>query len=123
MTRIPTEAEFAALRKRVQVAETELASVSRRAGAAMNLLNRVLVLEQSGVGGGVSDHGALAGLTDNDHTQYLQDAPSDGEQYVREDGVWAAVEIPDAQTGALDAGSASTNFTAADGNLDLGASA
>ena len=31
----------------------------------------------------------------NPHSQYLQDAPRDGEQYVREDGGWAKVVIPE----------------------------
>jgi hypothetical protein len=34
------------------------------------------------------DHGNLTGLSDDDHPQYLQDAPVDGEEYVRKDGDW-----------------------------------
>ena len=30
-----------------------------------------VVIEQSGIGSGVTDHGALTGLSDDDHTQYL----------------------------------------------------
>jgi hypothetical protein len=34
-------------------------------------------------------------IATNPHSQYLQDAPRDGEQYVREDGGWAKVVIPE----------------------------
>jgi hypothetical protein len=35
------------------------------------VLRRLAVLEAGGGGGGVTDHGALTGLADDDHTQYL----------------------------------------------------
>lgn len=34
-------------------------------------------------------------ITSHTHNQYLTDAPSDGSQYVRQDGNWAAVQIPE----------------------------
>lgn len=34
-------------------------------------------------------------ITTHTHDQYLTDAPSDGNQYVRQDGNWAAVDIPE----------------------------
>ena len=34
-------------------------------------------------------------ITSHVHNQYLTDAPSDGSQYVRQDGNWAAVQIPE----------------------------
>ena len=34
-------------------------------------------------------------IATNPHSQYLQDAPRDGEQYVRESGGWAKVVIPE----------------------------
>lgn len=36
-------------------------------------------------GGGVTDHGALAGLSDDDHPQYLTEGRASGD-YVRRDG-------------------------------------
>jgi hypothetical protein len=42
-----------------------------------SLLGRVSTLEAGGGGGGVTDHGALTGLGDDDHTQYHTDARGD----------------------------------------------
>lgn len=40
--------------------------------------DRIRALENAGGGGGVTDHGALTGLTDDDHTQYLKEKASGG---------------------------------------------
>ena len=60
-----------------------------------------------GGGGGVTDHGALTGLADDDHTQYLKEEASGG----------LPSEIPDhlhtgvAEAGTLDHGAALTGLT------------
>jgi hypothetical protein len=40
---------------------------------------------------GVTDHGALSGLTDDDHPQYLKEAPIDGQTYGRNNSSWSVV--------------------------------
>jgi len=47
-----------------------------------------------------TDHGTLAGLGDNDHPQYLQDAPSDSTTYGRNNAAWVAAST--ANTDKLD---------------------
>lgn len=42
-----------------------------------NLRRRVADLETAGPGGGVTDHGALTGLSDDDHGQYHNDTRGD----------------------------------------------
>lgn len=43
------------------------------------LTARVVALEAGGGGGGVTDHGALTGLADDDHPQYLTDPEGDAQ--------------------------------------------
>lgn len=52
----------------------------------------------------------------NAHTQYLQDAPIDGRQYVRQDGAWVEV----AAAGVIAVGGFYFNLTGVDPAIELG---
>jgi hypothetical protein len=71
---------------------------------AKSTLNQQVVGGTAGTGGGVSDHGLLSGLADDDHTQYHNDArgdsrytqkpPSDGKLYAWRGGTgWEELVI------------------------------
>ncbi len=63
-----------------------------------------------GEGGGVTDHGALTGLSDDDHTQYHNDARGDARYYTK------------GATDGLLAGKANTSHTHAIGDLPVASS-
>ncbi len=44
---------------------------------------KVMTIDGSGIGGGVSDHGGLSGLTDDDHSQYHNDTRGDERYYTK----------------------------------------
>lgn len=78
----------------------------------------------SGGGGGVTDHGALTGLADDDHTQYHTDARGDA-RYSQLGHTHTATQISDSTaTGrsvltAVDAAAARTAIGAGTGNGDV----
>ena len=78
----------------------------------------------SGGGGGVTDHGALTGLADDDHTQYHTDARGDA-RYSQLGHTHTATQISDSTTigrsvlTAVDAAAARTAIGAGTGNGDV----
>lgn len=82
-------------------------------GVATLGLDGILTASQrpAGSGGGVTDHGALTGLADDDHTQYLTAARGDARYYVQS---WVDTSL----NGKENAGTASTLLTAHVGASD-----
>lgn len=62
----------------VSIVQTgEQSTVIARAGNNVTIVQGVAAAGPPGVGGGVTDHGALTGLADDDHPQYHNDARGD----------------------------------------------
>jgi hypothetical protein len=59
-----------------------LSSCSTVCGPIAATVSMVPVIISTSSGGGVTDHGALTGLSDDDHTQYLTDARGDARYQV-----------------------------------------
>lgn len=76
--------------------------------ATRNIDNRVKALEDAPGGGGVTDHGALTGLGDDDHTQYLNNARGDVRYYTKAQTDAAVAAHVDDTVDAHDASAIST---------------
>lgn len=70
--------------RRLDTIETVLANLKRQIDGLQNTtLNRLATHVHPGGGGGVTDHGALTGLGDDDHTQYHNDTRGDIRYYTK----------------------------------------
>ena len=68
--------------RRLDTLEATIANLKRQLDALQNTsLNRLATHTHAGGGGGGADHGALTGLADDDHTQYLTQARGDARYY------------------------------------------
>jgi hypothetical protein len=72
--RLMDEKEKKSKRPRIRI-------VNKGGGTNKNLVAQMI--EAAGVGGGTSDHGALTGLADDDHTQYHNDTRGDARYYTK----------------------------------------
>jgi hypothetical protein len=95
--------------RRLDTLETTIANLRRELESLKHLsLHRLSTHTHGDSGGGVTDHGALTGLGDDDHTQYLTQARGDARYYT------------ETETDTLLGGKANTSHTHAASAINSG---
>lgn len=101
--------------------EWKIAVSNMMVGAATLLGSNVSFVDGGG-GGGVTDHGALSGLADDDHTQYHNDTRGDARYYTQSAAdTLLAAKVPTTRTVA--AGTGMSGGGALSANITLGIAA